>query len=216
MITHQNDHIVGDPAVARVWRRQTFSAAIESCTPEMAIGILYEQVPQLTQSLDGALPVSGGVSILESAYEFSRMLHSSNSSAGDAFYRAFVPELGSTLYPRQIELVKRCMLNERGELDRVGTTIFPGLVKISRGPALPGGDYGDNVQVFPTKTSLESRLKENHNFLDYCKTSPSDLPMRNGSVICTTTEWPGDTGGLAQPAAFDVILLESKPPGHTS
>lgn len=74
------------------------------------------------------------------------MLHSSSSSSGgisDAFYRAFVPELGSTLYPRQIELVKRCLRSERGELDRVGATIFPGLVKVTRGPEEEAG----NVQV---------------------------------------------------------------------
>ncbi|TFY64365.1 hypothetical protein EVG20_g5971 [Dentipellis fragilis] len=63
------------------------------------------------------------------------MLHGSPSSAGgtvDAFYRSFVPEVGSTLYARQVELVKRCLRSERGELDRVGATIFPGLVKVSR------------------------------------------------------------------------------------
>ncbi|KAH9944827.1 hypothetical protein B0H21DRAFT_439540 [Amylocystis lapponica] len=30
-------------------------------------------------------------------------------------YRAFVPELGSTMHPRQVELVKRCLKAERGE-----------------------------------------------------------------------------------------------------
>lgn len=98
----------------------------------MSLSILYEQVPELMKMLSGKIPASGGVSILESAYAFSRMLHSSGSSSSDAFYRAFVPELGSTLYPRQIELVKRCLRSERGELDRVGATIFPGLVKVSR------------------------------------------------------------------------------------
>lgn len=59
--------------------------------------------------------------VLEAAYEFSRMLHGSPTTAGgmiDAFYRSFVPELGSTLYPRQVELVKRCVKSERGELDK--------------------------------------------------------------------------------------------------
>ena len=133
--------------MASVWRRQTFSAAVESCTPEMSLSILYEQMPELMKLLNGALPTSGGTSLLESAYEFSRMLHGSNTTH-DAFYRAFVPELGSTLYPRQIELVKRCLRSERGDIDRVGATIFPGLVKVSRGPQLPNGQYSDNVQVF--------------------------------------------------------------------
>lgn len=112
----------------------------------MSLSILYEHIPELMKQLNEALPTSGGVSIMESAYKFSRMLHGS-SSTGDAFYRAFVPELGSTLYPRQIELVKRCLRSERGEPDRVGATIFPGLVKVSRGPPLPNGQHGDNVQV---------------------------------------------------------------------
>jgi hypothetical protein len=132
--------------VASVWRRQTFSAAVESCTPEMSHSILSEQVPETMRVLGGAIPTSGGKSILESAYEFSRMLHGSSGTA-DAFYRAFVPELGSTLLPRQIELVKRCMTSEKGQVDRVGATIFPGLVKVAKGPATPGGDPPKTIHV---------------------------------------------------------------------
>ncbi|KAF5372788.1 hypothetical protein D9615_010118 [Tricholomella constricta] len=148
-LTRIHEHIfLRDPTVASVWRRQTFTAAVDTCTPEMSLSILYEQIPELMKHLNGALPSSGGSSILEHAYSFSRMLHgSSSSSSGDAFYRAFVPEMGSTLYPRQIELVKRCLRSERGELDRVGATIFPGLVKVTRGPPLPSGLYGENVQT---------------------------------------------------------------------
>jgi len=132
-LTRIHEHIFArDPTVACVWRRQTFSAAVESCTPDMSLSILYEQVPELMRTLNGKIPASGGVSILESAYAFSRMLHSSGSSSSDAFYRAFVPELGSTLFPNQIELVKRCLKSEKGEQDRVGATIFPGLVKVTR------------------------------------------------------------------------------------
>ncbi|KAG6812370.1 hypothetical protein H0H92_003181 [Tricholoma furcatifolium] len=146
-LTRIHEHIFArDPTVASVWRRQTFSAAVETCTPEMTLSILYEQVPELMKHLNGAIPTSGGTSILEQAYSFSRMLHGSASTGGDAFYRAFVPELGSTLYPRQIELVKRCLKSERGELDRVGATIFPGLVKVTRGLQLPNGQYGENMQ----------------------------------------------------------------------
>ncbi|KAJ7592884.1 hypothetical protein C8J56DRAFT_929733 [Mycena floridula] len=144
-LTRIHEHIFArDPTVASVWRRQTFSAAVESCTPDMSSSILFEQIPGLMKLLNGVIPASGGTSILESAYEFSRMLHGSNTNAGDAFYRAFVPELGSTLYPRQIELVKRCLRSERGDIDRVGATIFPGLVKVTRGPELPGGQVGEH------------------------------------------------------------------------
>ncbi|KAF8183908.1 hypothetical protein BJ912DRAFT_853396 [Pholiota molesta] len=132
-LTRIHEHIFArDPTVASVWRRQTFSAAVETCTPDMSLSILHEQVPELMRVLLGKIPASGGVSILESAYAFSRMLHGSGSPTNDAFYRAFVPELGSVLYPRQIELVKRCLKSERGETDRVGATIFPGLVKVTR------------------------------------------------------------------------------------
>lgn len=147
-LTRIHEHIFArDPTVASVWRRQTFSAAVDSCTPEMTASILYEHIPELMGVLQGALPISGGISILDSAYAFSRMLHGSGSNSGDAFYRAFVPELGSTLYPRQIELVKRCLKSERGELDRVGATIFPGLVKVSQGIKQPNGQVGDDIQT---------------------------------------------------------------------
>ncbi|KAJ6561992.1 hypothetical protein B0H19DRAFT_1210041 [Mycena capillaripes] len=125
-LTRIHEHIFArDPTVAAVWRRQTFSAAVEACTPEMAHSILTEQIPHVTHLLPSVLPSA----VLDSAYHFSRMLHGTTGS-GDAFYRAFVPELGSQLSPRQIELVKRCLKNEQGEIDRVGCTIFPGLVKV--------------------------------------------------------------------------------------
>lgn len=103
------------------------------------------------------------------------MLHGSNSSSGDAFYRAFVPELGSTLYPRQIELVKRCLRSERGELDRVGATIFPGLVKVTRGPPLPSGEHGDNVQVYFMSSGCSVVAECLLILPDCCKKSTSNL-----------------------------------------
>jgi hypothetical protein len=139
-----------DPTVACVWRRQTFSAAVESCSPEMTKSIIMDNLPTLANILfPSEVLTAPATQVLEAAGSFSRMLHGSNSSAGgtvDAFYRAFVPELGSTLYPRQIELVKRCMMSERSETDRVGATIFPGLVKVTRGPMTPGGQTTENVQ----------------------------------------------------------------------
>lgn len=51
---------------------------------------------------------------------------------GDAFYRAFVPELNVVLSPRQVELVKRCIRSERNEVCRVGACVFPGLVKVTK------------------------------------------------------------------------------------
>ncbi|KAJ3935591.1 MAG: hypothetical protein NXY57DRAFT_887550 [Lentinula lateritia] len=138
-LTRIHEHIfVRDPTIASVWRRQTYSAAVDSCSPDMTASVLVEHMPALLKCMDGALPTTGGKSIIDAAYDFSRMIHGSHASSGDAFYRAFVPELGSTLSPRQNELVKRCMRSEAGNIDRVGATVFPGLVKVSKGPAIPG------------------------------------------------------------------------------
>jgi len=101
----------------------------------MTASILVETLPALTKVLGGS--TSSTAPILASAYTFSRMLHGAPSSSNDTFYRSFVPELGSILYPRQIELVRRCLKSERGEQDRVGATIFPGLVKVMKGSTQP-------------------------------------------------------------------------------
>ncbi|ESK95339.1 hypothetical protein Moror_3911 [Moniliophthora roreri MCA 2997] len=146
-LTRIHEHIFArDPTVACVWRRQTFSAAVETFSPEMSLNTLCEQVPELMRVLNNIIPTSGNTQILESAYAFSRMLHGQTSTTGDAFYRAFIPELGSALHPRQVELVKRCLKSERGEPDRVGATIFPGLVKVAKAPSVPGTQPIDSVQ----------------------------------------------------------------------
>jgi hypothetical protein len=59
------------------------------------------------------------------------MLHLAAGPATDVFYRSFIPELESTLYPRQVEFAKRCRRSERGGVDCIGATIFPRLVKVS-------------------------------------------------------------------------------------
>ncbi|KAJ7842837.1 hypothetical protein B0H14DRAFT_3690839 [Mycena olivaceomarginata] len=90
---------------------------------------MSEQILHLTGLLHGhaALPSS----VLDSAYHISRMLHApAGAASGEAFYRAFVPELGSALFPQQIELVKRCLKNARGEMHRVACTMLPGLVNL--------------------------------------------------------------------------------------
>jgi hypothetical protein len=146
-----HEHILArDPTVASVWRRQTFSAAIEHCSPEMCGSILRDHVPTLLTGLVGPAkdPPPPLITIIDQGFAFSRMLHASKSSGGsDAFYRAFVPDLGSVLYPRQVELVKRCLKSERGEMDRVGACIFPGLVKAGPGgvPLTPNG--GQNLET---------------------------------------------------------------------
>ncbi|KAH7913533.1 hypothetical protein BJ138DRAFT_1058888 [Hygrophoropsis aurantiaca] len=150
-LTRVHEHLFArNPVVACVWRRQTFSAAVEECSPEMTQNILLDQLPSLMPMLAKSSATSEfpGRSVVESAYNFSRMLHGASSASGgsiDAFYRSFVPEIGSNLYPRQIELVRRCLKSERGEVDRVGATIFPGLVKVTKSPT--AGRSQDNVQT---------------------------------------------------------------------
>lgn len=128
--------------MACVWRRQTFSAAVDSCSPEMSAILLQDSLPELLALIsDGNNVVPPAlVSILDAAFSFSRMLHSSKTGIGgkaDAFYKAFVPDLGTPLDPRQVELVKRCLRAERGEMDQVGSCIFPGIVKITGGSNEP-------------------------------------------------------------------------------
>lgn len=172
-------------------------------TAEMSQLILDEHMPGLTKVLQ-LYPVSDPASqqspnavtrVLEAAYDFSRMLHGSASSSGgtvDAFYRAFVPELSSTLYPRQIELVKRCLTSERGEPDKVGATIFPGLVKVSRGPATPD-DKPDVNNVVQTV-------------------------VRRAQVICSCALTMSGPGGLGGPNSVNgsVVSSPSPPISHSS
>ena len=96
------------------------------------------QRPELARLFiaENGLLVPPLIALMDSAVGFSRMLHGASAAAvgADTFYRAFVPELGSVLYPRQVELIKRCMKSENGMQDYVGATVFPGLVKVSNGP----------------------------------------------------------------------------------
>ncbi|KAF8519552.1 hypothetical protein JB92DRAFT_2710510 [Gautieria morchelliformis] len=154
-LTRIHEHIFDrDPTVACVWRRQTFSAAVDSCSPEMSQFIVSDHMPALAPLLSNSR--STLTTILDSAYAFSRMLHGSKSTSGgiiDAFYRAFVPELSAILYPRQIELVKRCVKSERGEACRVGASVFPGLVKVTR-----GGQEGQQTVVRRAQVICECAL----------------------------------------------------------
>ncbi|VDB85677.1 unnamed protein product [Peniophora sp. CBMAI 1063] len=115
-----------DPTVAAVWRRQTLQAAVEAVAPSMTQALLEEHFSGLTSALPPH-QLQAALAILDQAIAFSRMLH---GAAGDAFYRAFVPEPHGGLSPHQVELVKRCMRTEKGEHCVVGACIFPGFVKV--------------------------------------------------------------------------------------
>jgi hypothetical protein len=125
----------------------------------MGSTIMNDHMPALASLLSGddkavAPPI---ISILDAAYAFSRMLHGSQSSSGgttDAFYRAFVPEIGTSLYAGQVELVKRCIKADRGEEERVGACVFPGLVKVSRGVPGPSGKPAEDVQTVVRRAQI--------------------------------------------------------------
>lgn len=154
-LTRINEHLFSrNPMVAAVWRRQTFSAAVESCDANMAHSIFNDQMPSLVKILGASM--KGAISIFDSAYNFSRMLHGANASGAstDAFYRSFVPEIGSALLPRQIELIRRCLKSEQGEVDRVGATIFPGLVKVAKGSTTGGEQNQDNMQTIVRRAQV--------------------------------------------------------------
>ncbi|KAF7329774.1 hypothetical protein MKEN_00240700 [Mycena kentingensis (nom. inval.)] len=146
-----HEHIFArDPTVAAVWRRQTFSAAIDTCSPDIAYSIFSEHVPRLTRLL--GMPARAAI---DAAFTFSRMLHgTAGAGSSDAFYRAFVPEVGSAMHASQIELVKRCLKNERAEVDHVGCTVFPGLVKV--------GMDGVNTVVRRAQVICECALVQSH------------------------------------------------------
>ncbi|KAI5122911.1 hypothetical protein M0805_007589 [Coniferiporia weirii] len=152
-LTRIHEHLfTRDPTVACVWRRQTFSAAVETCSPAMSMQLLMDTAPSLARLFstdpDCEELSPSVVQLLDTAYGFSRMLHGAGAGAvgGDTFYRAFVPELGSKLYPRQVELIKRCLKSESGAEDYVGATVFPGLVKVGKGSLNSEGNM-DMIQT---------------------------------------------------------------------
>ncbi|KAF8258584.1 hypothetical protein EI94DRAFT_1122479 [Lactarius quietus] len=126
-----------DAKAATFWRRLTFSIAVENPTPEMMRLIFEQNMPLLAALLpDSAEDALGTRTMLRAAFRFSCMLRGENANS-EAFYSSFVPKVTSTLDLGVIDLVKPCRRSERGEVDRVGVTIFPGLIEVM--PMLPTG-----------------------------------------------------------------------------
>ena len=129
----------GDPAAAAIWRQKTFFVAEEflpAQAAQMVRTIFEENMPSLAKLLpDSADDPLGTRGVLEEAFTFSCMLRGTNAD-GDALYRSFVPKIASTLDPGMVELVKPCRRMERGEVDRVGATIFPGLFEVLPTPSM--------------------------------------------------------------------------------
>ncbi|BGO95236.1 hypothetical protein NBRC10512_002974 [Rhodotorula toruloides] len=123
-----------EPLVASVWRRQTFSAAVDSLDPEMSLSLFREHMPHVFSLINPSPTIAPELeAVLDASYVYSRMLHKSYSPGGalegSGFYRSFVCQVGSPLDPTQLELIKKCYRTERGEPERVGACLFPGLVK---------------------------------------------------------------------------------------
>lgn len=127
-----------EPLVASVWRRQTFSAAVDSLDPEMSLSLFREHMPHVFSLIGNNPGAPNSIApeleaVLDASYLYSRMLHKSYSPGGalegSGFYRSFVCQVGSPLDPTQLELIKKCYRTERGEPERVGACLFPGLVK---------------------------------------------------------------------------------------
>lgn len=120
----------GNVATAAIWRRHTFSIAVEFLSPEMMRAIFEQNMPVLAALLpDCAEDAFGARDVLEDAFKFSCILRGANADA-DALYRSFVPKLASTLNPGRVEIVNPCRRSQRGEVDSVGVTIFPGLIEV--------------------------------------------------------------------------------------
>ncbi|GAA5878187.1 hypothetical protein JCM16303_002876 [Sporobolomyces ruberrimus] len=123
-----------EPLVASVWRRQTFSAAVDSLNPAMSLSLFHEHMRNVFTLINPTPTIRPELeAVLDASYVYSRMLHKSYSPGGalegSGFYRSFVCQVGSPLDPTQLELIKKCYRTERGEPERVGACLFPGLVK---------------------------------------------------------------------------------------
>lgn len=102
-----------EPLVASVWRRQTFSAAVATLDPAMALSLFSAHMPAVFRLVN---PRPNQLSpplaeVLEAAYTFSRMLHASRAAASGGameaggFYRAFV---SAHRLPRQRATLSSC------------------------------------------------------------------------------------------------------------
>ncbi|GAA5824298.1 hypothetical protein JCM10212_006693, partial [Sporobolomyces blumeae] len=120
-----------EPLVASVWRRQTFSAAVDSLSPAMSLSLFHEHmahvfalinpcplplpsIPSSSTSTTMTTTTSTTTNsirpdleaVLDASYVYSRMLHKSYSPGGalegSGFYRSFVCGVGTPLDPTQL------------------------------------------------------------------------------------------------------------------
>ncbi|BGP43136.1 hypothetical protein JCM10449v2_007160 [Rhodotorula kratochvilovae] len=165
-----------EPLVASVWRRQTFSAAVDALDPEMSLSLFREHMPHVFALInpDPATIAPELEAVLDASYVYSRMLHKSYSPGGalegSGFYRSFVCQVGAPLDPTQLELIKKCYRTERGEPERVGACLFPGLVKetavdttplpqVSLRHAAPGAQNVHQAKKRETRTLVVRRAQ---------------------------------------------------------
>ena len=124
-----------NPAAAGVFRRNAFAGG-GSSLDDLLEPTLRDHIPSVLSLLCSPDIVSRAPdlapelrSLLRSALEFSRLLHSSEATsvddAKDGYYKGFTPELESEMFPRQVELIKRCLSHENEGTDVVGACVFP-------------------------------------------------------------------------------------------
>jgi hypothetical protein len=99
--------LVGEPLVASVWRRQTFSAAVDSLNPAMSLSLFNEHMQNVFSLINSGTTIRPELeAVLDASYVYSRMLHKSYSPGGalegSGFYRSFVCQVGSPLDPTQL------------------------------------------------------------------------------------------------------------------
>ena len=146
-----SDDPLGNVPGAVVWRRHTFSVGVRSVGSELLQKIIDRKMPFLAAlpgTPDDLNDILGTYDVLKDAFKFSCMLRGT-----DTLYRSFVPKLGSMLHLGLVELMKPCRCIKRGEVDRVGTTVFPGLFEV-----LPARGLGVQTVVPRAQVICECEL----------------------------------------------------------
>ncbi|GAA6044149.1 hypothetical protein JCM8097_004876, partial [Rhodosporidiobolus ruineniae] len=210
-----------EPLVASVWRRQTFSAAVDSLDPEMSLSLFNEHMPHVfalinpsSSALHSPAPTAGPTiapeleAVLDASYVYSRMLHKSYSPGGalegSGFYRSFVCQVGSPLDPTQLELIKKCYRTERGEPERVGACLFPGLVKetaIDTNPlpqiSIRHGPNGGHNRIAQKKRETRTLVVRRAQVICECALAAAHGVAGNGTRV--TSPLPNGTPAIPQP-----------------
>jgi hypothetical protein len=136
-----------DATAAAVWRRHTFSAAVD-LTPEMMRVIFEEIMPSLAALLPDSMEDPFRTRCLfETAFKLLCQLNKAGVGLDpDMRYRSFVSQLENVVN-LNTELVKSCRPGERQRFDHVGATLCFCLLRISPRRPRPGVVPGEIRQT---------------------------------------------------------------------